>query len=261
VEQRRIRRLEVFAIPGIPEVVPGDDVGILLCDAMDAAKEPWQVGDVVVVAQKVVSKAEGRIRLLDDVQPTARAFDIAARSGKDARKVQAILDESAAVLRIVPARPDGLIIVRHRRGWVCANAGIDESNLGKDTGQLLLLPQDPDASARRIADAIQARTSVRPGVVVTDTFGRAWRCGLVNVAIGLSDVPAIVDWIGRHDAYGKPLRVTQQALADELAAASGLLSLKDAGAPATVFRNLDWRVAALSSGHDMIRSLKEDLFQ
>lgn len=257
----RIPRAEMFALPGIPEVRAGDDLGALIVEAMAAAGEPWVQGDVLAVAQKIVSKAEGRTRVLADILPTPRALQIAAECGKDPRKVQAILDESTDILRVVPAKPDGIVIARHRQGWVCANAGIDESNLGPTQhGELLLLPEDCDASAQRIAAHVQAHTDVRPGVVVTDTFGRPWRRGLVNIALGLSDVSAIVDWIGRNDAYGRPLQVSQQALADEIAAASGLLALKDAGTPVIVLRHLPWSAAPAASGRQFIRPLKEDLF-
>lgn len=259
--QRHVERIEMFAIPGIPEIDAGDDLGKIIVEAMAAAGEQWVEGDVIAVAQKIVSKAEGRTRALADIDPSDEAREIAAKCGKDARKVQAILDESSDILRVVPTKPDGIVIARHRQGWICANAGIDESNLGKRHGELLLLPLDPDASARRIADGIQAQTSVRPGVVVTDTFGRPWRRGLVNIALGLSEVPAIVDWIGRNDAYGRQLQVSQQALADEIAAASGLLSLKDAAMPVTVIRHLKWSAAPAASGHHYFRPLKEDLFQ
>lgn len=257
----RIPRLEVFGVPGIPEIERGDDVGSLIAAAMAEAGEAWEKGDVIAVAQKIVSKAEGRTRRYEDIRPGARAMNMAAACGKDPRKVQAILDESIEVLRVVPAKPDGIIIARHRQGWVCANAGIDESNLGSISGELLLLPEDCDASARMIADRIEAQTTVRPGVIVTDTFGRPWRRGLVNVSLGLSGVPAIVDWVGREDAYGRKLAVSQQALADEIAAASGLLALKDAALPVIVFRNLPWRSDAAASGGHYVRPITEDLFK
>lgn len=258
---RNLMRVEMFALPGIPEIKAGDELGSIIAGAMTAAGERWVEGDVIAVAQKIVSKAEGRTRALDSIVPGERARQIAAQCGKDARKVQAILDESSDILRVVPVRPDGIVIARHRQGWVCANAGIDESNLGQLQGELLLLPLDPDASARRIADAIETCASVRPGVVITDTFGRPWRRGLVNIALGMSELPAIVDWIGKSDAYGRQLHVSQQALADEVAAASGLLSLKDAALPVTVIRHLRWSAVPGASGHDYVRPLSEDLFQ
>jgi coenzyme F420-0:L-glutamate ligase/coenzyme F420-1:gamma-L-glutamate ligase len=253
--------MEMIALPGIPQIASGDDLAALIVQAMARAGEPWVDGDVLAIAQKVVSKSEGRTRALRDITPSPRALAIAASCGKDARKVQAILDESTDILRAVPAPPDGIVIARHRQGWVCANAGIDESNLGSREGELLLLPLDPDASARRIADRIESATSVRPGVVITDTFGRPWRRGLVNVALGLSDVPAIVDWVGRDDAYGRRLQVSQQALADEIAAAAGLLTLKDAATPVVLIRHLPWTRERDARGSHYVRPLKEDLFQ
>lgn len=256
----RVQRVEMFALPGLPEVLPGDDLGALIVRAMAGCGEPWQAGDILVVAQKIVSKAEGRFRALSSIVPTHEALEIAARCGKDARKVQAILDESTDIVRVAAAPPDGIVIARHRMGWVCANAGIDESNLGPRQGQLLLLPQDPDASARRIAEGIAAATGLRPGVVVSDTFGRPWRRGLVNIALGLSQVPAIHDWAGRADAYGRPLQVTQEAFADAIAAATGLLAAKDAGLPVALVRGLAWTPEPAASGRRYVRSPQEDLF-
>jgi len=189
-------------------------------------------------------------------------IEIAEQCQKDPRKVQAILDEaadeSAAIVRIAP----NLLIVRHRQGWVCANAGIDESNLGADKqGELLLLPLNPDVSAEQIASHIEQSTGIRPGVVITDSFGRPWRRGLLNVALGTAELPAIVDWIGEQDAYGRTLAVTQQALADEIAAASGLLSLKNAALPVCLLRGLSWQAQTTSSARELIRPLNEDLFQ
>lgn len=254
-------RLEMFSLEGIPEVVPGDDLGELIRLAMLHCGHVWEEGDVIAVAQKVVSKAEGRFRRLADIVPEARAVEISARCGKDPRKVQAILDESIDVVRIVAAPPDGIIIARHKHGWVCANAGIDESNLGNREGELLLLPIDPDSSATAIAGHIEQVAGVRPGVVITDTFGRPWRKGLVNIAIGSNGIDPFVDWVGKEDAYGRRLAVTQQAFADEVAAASGLLMLKDGKCPVIVFRGLQWTRSANASCRRYVRSLSEDLFQ
>jgi coenzyme F420-0:L-glutamate ligase / coenzyme F420-1:gamma-L-glutamate ligase len=261
-EKGRIRRLEIFAVPGIAEVRVGDDIGALVVAAMAEAGEAWCQGDIISIAQKVVSKAEGRTRRLVDIKPSTRAREIGSQCGKDPRKVQAILDESSEILRVVPAKPDGIVIARHRHGWVCANAGIDESNLGKHhAGDILLLPEDCDATARRISESIEAQTTIRPGVVITDTFGRPWRRGLVNVTLGLSGVTPIVDWIGCRDAYGRKLAVSQQALADEIAAASGLLSIKDAALPVVLFRNLHWEPQVAACGINYVRPINEDLFK
>jgi len=251
--------LRMFALPGIPEIRKGDDLAALIAQGMSACHEQWQTGDIVVIAQKVVSKAEGRTRRLADITPTARALEIAAQSGKDARKVQAILDESTDIVRVAAFPPDGLVIARHRDGWVCANAAIDESNVGEDD-VLLLLPESPDGSARRIADALQASADVSVGVVITDTFGRAWRRGLVNVAIGVANVPAMISWIGQPDAYGRTLHVSEPAFADEIAAATGLLMGKDSGTPVMIVRGLVWDVDVLANAKQLVRPKKEDLF-
>ncbi|WP_218511906.1 coenzyme F420-0:L-glutamate ligase [Variovorax sp. dw_308] len=246
---------------GIPEVLPGDDLGELIQRTFLKCGHVWEDGDVIAVAQKVVSKSEGRFRRLADIVPDARALEISTRCGKDPRKVQAILDESVDVVRIVAAPPDGIIIARHKHGWVCANAGIDESNLGDHEGELLLLPVDPDASATAIADSIERVAGIRPGVVVTDTFGRPWRKGLVNIAIGSDGIDPFVDWVGKADAYGRLLSVTQQAFADEVAASSGLLMVKDGNCPVIVFRGLQWTRSANASCRRYVRALSEDLFQ
>ncbi|NML32358.1 coenzyme F420-0:L-glutamate ligase [Paraburkholderia antibiotica] len=254
------RAMELVALPGIPEVREGDDVGALLVAAMERAGYRWRAGDIVVIAQKIVSKAEGRTRRLADIEPGDTARQYAEVSGKDPRKVQAMLDESVGVVRVARVPPDGLVITRHRHGWVCANAAIDESNVGED-GTVLLLPLDPDASAARVARTIAARSGIAPGVIVSDTFGRAWRRGLVNVAIGVANVPALVNWIGRADAYGRPLQVSQPALADEVAAAAGLLMGKDSFTPAVLVRGLGWDIDHGANARQLVRPLKEDLFQ
>lgn len=252
--------MELLALPGMPEVREGDDVGELVVAAMARAGRQWRTGDIVVIAQKVVSKAEGRTRRLADIEPSQMAWEYAAASGKDPCKVQAILDESVGVVRVAKVPPDGLIITRHRHGWVCANAAIDESNVGED-GIALLLPDDPDASAARVARTIEAHSGIVPGVIVSDTFGRAWRRGLVNVAIGAANVPAVVNWIGQVDAYGRPMQVSQPAFADEVAAAAGLLMGKDSFTPAVLVRGLGWDIDHGANARQLVRPLKEDLFQ
>lgn len=257
----QLSSVEMFALQGMPEVAPDLNVGELIVEAMARLGKPWRNGDILAIAQKIISKSENRFRWLHDIEPTDQAREIAKVTAKDPRKVQAILDESSEILRVTSSPAGGLVIARHHSGWVCANAGIDESNLGTVEGALLLLPADPDASAKRIADYVHCKTGIRPGVVITDTFGRPWRKGLVNVALGLNAVPAIVDWIGKTDAYGRQLEVSQQALADEIAAASGLLMLKDAATPVVVFRGLRWNPSPASSGKDCVRLIDEDLFK
>jgi len=256
-----VDRINMFALPGIPAVRQGDDLGKLILGGLSRCGETMRDCDVLVVAQKIVSKAEGRVRLIADIEPSLKAIEVASASGKDPRKVQAILEESTDIVRAARVGVDGVVIARHRHGWVSANAGIDESNLGRDDGALLLLPDDPDLSARRIAETVTSATGVRLGVVITDTFGRPWRRGLVNVAIGLANLPAIIDLVGEADAYGRKLQVSQQAFADEIAAASGLLMLKDAGLPVVVVRGLRWTSDSAASARRYVRPLAEDLFK
>lgn len=253
--------IRLFAVPGIPEIAEGDDIGAIILAAIERNAERIEPGDVVAVAQKIVSKSEGRLRALDDYVPSAEALKIAGEIGKDARKVEAILQESQGVMRMRRQAPEGLLITRHRLGWICANAGIDQSNLGDGKeGMLLLLPEDPDASARRIRQSLEKAAMGPVGVVVTDTFGRPWRHGLVNVAIGVAGVPAVVDWNTRTDAYGRALNSTVPAFADEIAAATGLLMRKDGGLPVVVVRGLCWRVDEDSTANALLRQQEKELF-
>ena len=256
-----VGQLQAFAVEGIPEVGAGDDIASLVVDAVSRAGSRLEPGDIVVIAQKIVSKSEGRLKSLDDFPPTRQALEVASAIGKDPRKVQAILSESTDIVRAERRGSNGLLITRHRNGWICANAGIDESNLGNGReGMLLLLPQDADRSARAIRDGIEARSDGPIGVIVSDTFGRPWRNGLVNVAIGVAGIPAIVDWAGRSDAYGRVLRATLPAFADEVAAAAGLLMQKDAGIPIAVVRGLSWTDRPEASARDLLRPFSQELF-
>lgn len=253
--------LRLFTLPGVPEVREDDDLAALLLDASRRAGKKLQAGDIVAVAQKVVSKSEGRLIRLADLTPSPRALELAAATGKDARKVEAILLESSEILRAVRFPPEGLIIARHRRGWICANAGIDESNLGPQAdGMALLLPEDADDSARRLRAKLEQACPAPIGVIVTDTFGRPWRHGLVNVAIGVAGVPAIVSWKGRVDAYGRALQATLPAFADELAAAACLLMKKDGGTPFVVLRGAEWAVDEAARATDVLRPTEQELF-
>jgi coenzyme F420-0:L-glutamate ligase / coenzyme F420-1:gamma-L-glutamate ligase len=191
-------------------------------------------GDVLVVAHKVVSKSEGRVRRLGPIEPGRRALALAAEHGKDPRLVQAVLDESSELLR---AR-DGVLICLTRHGFVCANAGIDRSNAGAED-ELVLLPADPDASARRLRAAIERERGVRPAVIVADSFGRPWRTGQTDVAIGIAGLPPLDSWQGRPDAFGRELRVTSIAVADSAAAAADLARAKDSRQPAVLVRGLE----------------------
>jgi coenzyme F420-0:L-glutamate ligase/coenzyme F420-1:gamma-L-glutamate ligase len=218
--------LRVFAVPGLPEISEGDRVGELI-----AARAELEAGDVVVISQKAVSKAEGRVVELSEVQPSERARELAARLGKDPALVQLVLDESAEVLRA----ERGILICETRHGFVCANAGVDTSNVG--SGRAALLPADPDGSARRIRAELAAAPDPL-AVVIADSFGRAWRLGQSEVAIGCAGLAPIDDWRGRSDAAGEPLAATAIAIADEAAAAGGLVRDKASGEPAAVVRGL-----------------------
>ena len=190
---------------------------------------------MLVVAHKVVSKAEGRIRRLDEIEPGERATQMADEHGKDARLVQAVLDESAEVLR---AAGGTLVCVTHH-GFVCANAGVDQSNASGEPGELVLLPEDPDASARRLRAGLEAALGAPPAVVIADSFGRAWRLGQTDVAIGAAGLAPLDQWIGRGDGFGRELRVTSIAVADSIAAAADLARAKDSLEPAVLVRGLE----------------------
>jgi len=239
--------VQAWALEGLPEVRPGDDLAALL---RGGGYEP---GDVLVIAHKVVSKAEGAVRALDTVIVSDRARALAIEHAKDPRHVQVILDESAAVLRA----ERGVLICRTHHGFVCANAGVDTSNAPED-GALVILPRDPDASARRLRAALPNR----PAVVIADSFGRAWRHGQCDVAIGIAGLTALDDWRGRRDARGLELRATAIAVADEAAAAADLARDKASREPAVVVRGLE-RYVTDEDGPGaaaLVRPLKEDLF-
>lgn len=254
-------QVTISALPGIPEIESGDDLAQIILASLDRAQICLEEGDILIVAQKVVSKAEGRLVALDQVTPSKQALALEQKVNKDPRKLEIILQESNRIVRAVKRGDDkeGIVITEHNLGFVCANAAVDESNCAQqDT--LILLPVDPDLSARKLRDRLSAAFGVRVGVVITDTFGRPWRMGLVNVAIGLAGVPAKVDLIGEKDAFGRELLVTSPALADELAAASGLLMSKDGMKPAILFKGVDW-VEQPSSARDLVRPPHEDLFR
>jgi coenzyme F420-0:L-glutamate ligase/coenzyme F420-1:gamma-L-glutamate ligase len=242
--------LSLMALPGLPMVAAGDDLGALLAEGMVRAGLVPQPGDVLAVAQKVVSKAEGRSIPLASVTPSAAALALAEETGKDPRLVELILSESVRVLR---SRPN-LIIVEHRLGFVMANAGIDQSNLGQE-GHALLLPADPDASAAKLAERLGLP------VVITDSFGRAWRRGTVGVAIGAAGLPALLDLRGQPDLFGRELRVSITGFADEIAAAAGLVMGQGAeGLPAVLLRGLAWSAPAAPASA-LVRVGAEDLFR
>ncbi|MEA2401642.1 MAG: coenzyme F420-0:L-glutamate ligase / coenzyme F420:gamma-L-glutamate ligase [Thermoleophilaceae bacterium] len=247
--------LSVRALEALPDVRPGDDLAALL-----AAAAPADLGDrdVLVIAHKVVSKSEGRVRRLDEIEAGERALALAAEHHKDARLVQAVLDESAELLRA----HDGVLICETHHGFVCANAGVDQSNASQP-GELVLLPADPDASARRLRAALAAALGVRPAIVIADSFGRAWRLGQTDVAIGAAGLELLDDWHGRPDAYGRDLRVTSIAIADSAAAAADLARGKDSRRPAVLVRGLDRYVTAEDGpgAAGLRRPAEQDLFR
>ncbi|MBW3607689.1 MAG: coenzyme F420-0:L-glutamate ligase [Actinobacteria bacterium] len=241
-----------LALGGLPDVGAGDDLAGLLA----AAAGELAAGDVLVVAHKVVSKAEGRTVALADVAPGKRAVALAAEHGKDARLVELILAESEAIVR---SRP-GVLICRTRHGFVCANAGVDASNA--PVGDLVLLPADPDASARALRARLRDRTGVAPAIVIADSFGRAWRVGQCDVAIGLAGLAAVEDWRGRVDRAGRRLDATVIAVADAVAAAADLARAKDSGEPAVLVRGLERHVIEEDGpgAAALVRARDEDLF-
>ena len=224
--------LSVSPLAPLPPVRPGDDLAGLIAAA---APQDLGDGDVLVVAHKVVSKAEGRVRRLEEIEPGEEARALAEEHRKDARLVQAVLDESSEVLRAV----DGTLICVTHHGFVCANAGVDQSNASAEGGELVLLPADPDGSAARLRSSLADALGVRPAVVITDSFGRAWRLGQTDVAIGVAGLVSLDQWIGRPDAFGRDLRVTSIAVADAVAAAADLARAKDSLEPAVLARGLE----------------------
>jgi coenzyme F420-0:L-glutamate ligase/coenzyme F420-1:gamma-L-glutamate ligase len=228
--------LSVTPLAALPPVRPGDDLAGLVAGAAPADLGD---GDVLVLAHKVVSKAEGRVRRLDEIEPGERARGLAREHGKDARLVQAVLDESTELLRAV----DGTLICVTHHGFVCANAGVDQSNASAE-GELVLLPQDPDRSAARLRSGIAEALGVRPAVVIADSFGRAWRLGQTDVALGAAGLVPLDQWIGRPDAFGRELRVTSIAVADCVAAAADLARAKDSLEPVVLVRGLERYVTA-----------------
>jgi coenzyme F420-0:L-glutamate ligase/coenzyme F420-1:gamma-L-glutamate ligase len=249
----RPTRIELVALDGIPEVQPGDDLGALIADA--AATVGLADGDVVVVTQKVVSKAEGRLVELASVEPSPFARAWAERWGKDARQVEVVLRESASIVRMAAG---GLIISRTRHGLVCANAGVDVSNVGGgDVASLL--PIDPDASARRIRERLGAVAGVSPAVILSDSFGRAWRNGIVNVAVGSAGIEALLDLRGTPDAAGRQMQATVIAVADELASAADLAGGKVEQRPVVVVRGYAWRPSEAGASV-LVMERERDLF-
>ncbi len=249
------RALQLFALTGLPAIEPGADLAALLGDAIEAAALGLQAGDVVVVCQKVVSKAEGRIVRLEDVEPSQRARDFASSFDKDAAMIELALREATEVLRM----SDGHLITATGKGFISANSGIDRSNQSLP-GHVTLLPLDADRSAAALRDALGARFGAAPAVIVTDTFGRPWRLGQIDFAIGAAGLRVLDDHMGRGDWSGRTLEHTVIAVADQLAAAAGLLMGKAGGIPAVLLRGYDYTTGDETAG-DLVRPREQDLFR
>jgi coenzyme F420-0:L-glutamate ligase/coenzyme F420-1:gamma-L-glutamate ligase len=252
--------LEIVPLPALPEVAEGDRIGELVVKAAAAASIELADGAVICVSQKVVSKAEGRVRDLAAVEPGERARELAAEIGRDPRLVELVLAESRRIVRATPA----VLIVETLGGWICANAGIDASNLPAESA-VALLPVDADASARRIRAEIAASGAAgRPAVLIADSFGRPWRIGQAEVALGCAGLVALDDWRGRADAHGRQLTATAIATADQLAGAADLARLKDSRRPAVLIRGAErlWRAEdGPGAAATLQRAAAEDLFR
>ena len=249
------------ALPGFPLVFPGNDLTVLILKGVERAGLTLQDGDLLVVTQKVVSKAEGRLINLMEVDPSSEAIRLAEETDKDPRLVEVILNESRQVLR----KRNGIIIVEHRLGFVCANAGVDHSNVQGEVGQqgewVTMLPQNPDASAQRLCERLQDATGVEIGVIIIDSHGRAWRLGTVGIAIGVAGFPALLDLRGRPDLFGDPLMTTQVGLADEVAAAASILmGQADEGIPVIHIRGLPYTLRE-GTLDEILRPKELDLFR
>lgn len=254
----RVRKVQYFPVEGLGEVRSGTNLAAQIVSAVGAQGQDLESGDVVVVAQKIVSKAAGRTVALSDVQPSERASALARQCGKDPRFVELVLRESTALVRVAP----NVLIVRHRLGFVMANAGVDQSNVpgAGANDMVLLLPVEPDTAAREIREDIASISGVSVGIVISDSFGRPWREGVVNVAIGAVGVPSLIDRRERTDRQGRALKVTQIAWADAVAAGAGLLMGEaDEGIPAVVVRGLKW-IEPERTASALVRPMAQDLF-
>ena len=250
-----LSELHIIGLLGIPIVTPGMDLAALIQQAATAASLPLQAGDILVVTQKVVSKAEGHLIHLKDVTPSPLAKNFARQWGKDPRHVEVVLQQSRRIVKM----DRGVLITETHHGFICANAGVDQSNIeGEEV--VAVLPPDPDASARAIRQALRERLGFDVAVIISDTFGRPWRHGLVNIAIGLSGIEAIKDYTGQLDAQGYELRVTALAIADELAAAAELVMNKLDNVPVAVIRGYEYPRGEGSLAQ-LIRAAERDLFR
>ena len=251
---KQFPEIRLIGIPGIPEIAAGDDLPSLIVKTLREASLEVSDKDVFVVAQKIISKAEGRTVHLSSIEPSPVAREWAATYDKDARMVEVVLRESKRIVRM----ERGVMISETHHGFICANAGVDASNVAEDL--VTLLPVDSDKSARRIQTTIEESFGVRVAVIVSDTFGRPWREGIANVAIGVAGIAPLIDYRGQMDSHGRPLRVTVIAVADELASAAELVMQKSAGVPVVIIRGFDYD-AREASARELIRPAENDLFR
>jgi len=250
-----VPQFQVIGLVGLPEVRPGDDLPSLIVEAARTQGTGIQDGDILVVTQKVVSKAEGRLVDLKDVQPSARAREVGKATGKDARLVEVILRESRRIVR----QEGPVLITETRHGFVCANAGVDASNVGG--GDLVaLLPEDPDRSAEAIRQTVQERAGVSVAVIISDTFGRPWREGHTNVAVGVAGMSPLRDYVGQRDPFGFELRVSTMAIADELAAAAEPVMGKLSRIPVAIVRGFVFEPGR-GTAQELVRPPERDLFR
>jgi coenzyme F420-0:L-glutamate ligase/coenzyme F420-1:gamma-L-glutamate ligase len=255
----KVAPVSLYALPGLPLVEPGDDLALLIGNAL-RENDLWLVdGDIIVIAQKIVSKSEGLYVNLDEVVPSEQALALAPRLGKDPRHVEVVLSESEEIVKV----GDHVIVAAHKLGFVMANAGIDESNIshGDGGGRVLLLPRDPDRSAAALKARLDEEFSVSIGVIINDSFGRPWRNGVVGVALGAAGVPALVDRIGDRDLFGRKLKVTEIAVADEIASAASLImGQASEGLPAILVRGFR-TYAPERPASALLRDRKRDMFR
>lgn len=249
-----MKRLELIGLEGIGEVASGDSVGQLICAACARESIVLADDDVLVIAQKIVSKAEGQLVDLAQVQPSARAVELAQQLDKEPALVEVILNESRGIIR----SGGRALVVETHHGFICANAGVDQSNVGKS--HVALLPKDPDGSARCIREDIRKQTGKQPAVIISDSFGRPWRVGTVDIAVGIAGMKAIRDERGLHDRHGYQLKAAVAAIADEIAAAAELVMGKRDGVPVVVVRGCETEMEA-GTAKDLLRPIAEDLFR
>lgn len=249
--------MQIFPLRDIPMITRESDLASEIGQAMARASLEFEAGDILVLAQKIVSKVEGRQRKISDFQPSERATELAAKVKKEPAYVEAVLSESRSVLRSMPE----VLITEHRLGHIMANSGIDQSNIEDGDDSVLLLPEDPDRSARELRDRLCPDPSVKLGIIISDSFGRPWRIGTTGVAIGICGVPAVIDRRGDTDLFGRTLQATEIAFADGVAAAAVLaMGETDEGIPVALVRGLDWQESTQTAA-DALRDASKDMFR